>query len=64
MPLLLKSSPDVNPHAALAAYAGVPYQRSTLDQGLTDWLALMEVVEALCPRWPARELSIGTDYRL
>lgn len=64
MPSLPKSSLDVNPHAVLAAHAGVPYLRSTFDQGFTDWLALMEVVEGLCPRWPERELSIGTDYRL
>ena len=31
---------------------------------LSDWIELMEVVEALCPVWPARELNEGGDYKL
>lgn len=28
------------------------------------FLDLMDVVEALCPRWPERTPSVGRDYRL
>lgn len=34
---------------------------------LADWIDLMEVVEALCPRWPERTAPVGKgpcDYRL
>lgn len=30
---------------------------------LSDWVELMEVVEALCPVWPVRERSWGVVYR-
>lgn len=28
------------------------------------WLSLMEVVEALCPEWPKREVASGGRFRL
>jgi hypothetical protein len=31
---------------------------------LSDWLDLMEVVEALCPKWPERPLEKYTEFRL
>ncbi len=31
---------------------------------IAAWLDLMEVVEALCPEWPAREVVRGGIYRL
>ena len=31
---------------------------------LSDWVELMEVVEALCPVWPERERVEGGVYRL
>ncbi len=32
---------------------------------IADWIDLMEVVEALCPKWPAREPPrVGWVYRL
>jgi len=31
---------------------------------IAAWLDLMEVVEALCPVWPAREVMMNGDYRL
>lgn len=33
---------------------------------LSDWLDLMEIVEPLCPKWPAREpiKKAGNVYRL
>lgn len=34
-------------------------------EDLSDWVELMEVVEALCPVWPAREGLLGEAcYRL
>ena len=37
---------------------------STAKSSVDARMDVMETVEALCPRWPERELSIGTDYRL
>jgi len=31
---------------------------------IAAWLDLMEVVEALCPVWPAREVMMNGDTRL
>lgn len=31
---------------------------------LSDWMELMEVVEALCPVWPAQAPSVGWNYRM
>ena len=31
---------------------------------LSDWVELMEAVEALCPTWPQAERSSGQDFRL
>jgi len=28
------------------------------------WIALMEAVEALCPRWPARERVTTGEFKL
>ena len=50
--------------APFAASGGVAYMRPTGSSSVDAWMDLMETVEALCPRWPERELSIGTDYRL
>ena len=63
------STPGIKPakqaeHAPLAASAGVPYAPPMLPAPIDAWIDLMEVVEALCPRWPERALSIGRDYRL
>ncbi len=30
----------------------------------SDWIEMMEVVEALCPVWPAREAKEGDIYKL
>jgi hypothetical protein len=48
----------------LVREAGVPYRRSTAGDPFQAWLELMEVVEALCPRWPERQrITIG-EFRL
>ena len=31
---------------------------------LSDWMELMEAVEALCPLWPMTEHTTGGFYRL
>ena len=31
---------------------------------LSDWVELMEAVEALCPVWPAVPLEMHDEYRL
>ena len=31
---------------------------------LSDWLELMEAVEALCPVWPVVPLGVHDEYRL
>lgn len=48
-----------------AGDAGVPYVPEPSDDPIADWLALMEVVEALCPERPEREApGAGNDCRL
>ncbi|MGH8121688.1 MAG: hypothetical protein ACREPT_02840 [Rudaea sp.] len=48
----------------LVAEGGVPYLRSTTVDPLDAWMDLMEAVEALCPRWPQREVSVGRIFLL
>ena len=31
---------------------------------LSDWVELMEAVEALCPVWPVAPLGVHDEYRL
>ena len=31
---------------------------------LSDWVDLMELVQALCPKWPARPVEKYTEFRL
>lgn len=56
---------EQQPHddAPLAASAGVPGKRGR-ESSLEQWIDLMEAVEALCPRWPVREVRVGGTYRL
>jgi hypothetical protein len=49
---------------ALATEAGVPYTQMITDDPIGDWTALMDVVEALCPRGSEREPSIGGRFEL
>ena len=55
--------------AVLAREAGVPFQpqlgnASGIDP-IVEWLSLMEVVQTLCPVWPARDRPMrGSDWRL
>lgn len=55
--------------AVLAREAGVPFQpplggASGVDP-IAEWLSLMEVVQLLCPVWPARDNPMrGNHWRL
>lgn len=41
----------------LVAEGGAAFQASPHADPIAAWIELMEVVEALCPRWPERTLS-------
>lgn len=47
-------APDAQSEPVLVREAGVPYRPRPAADPFERWMALMEVVEALCPRWPAR----------
>lgn len=44
--------------------AGVAYRPSPARDPFEAWIALMEAVEALCPRWPARERVTTGEFKL
>lgn len=48
----------------LVAEGGVAYRRSDTADPFAAWMELMEVVEALCPRWPKRERNPGHIFLL
>ena len=52
------------PEPIFAREGGVPYGPSNTGDGFEAWIDLMEAVEALCPHWPERPATIGSDYRL
>ncbi|MCG3170247.1 MAG: hypothetical protein CALGDGBN_01786 [Pseudomonadales bacterium] len=58
--------PDVpEGEVVLVAEGGVPCARVNRDDPIAQWVALMEVVEMLCPQWPVREqLAKGESFRL
>jgi hypothetical protein len=43
---------------------GVPYRLSETADGIDAWINLMEAVEAMCPHWPDRAPTAGSDYRM
>jgi hypothetical protein len=52
-------------HALLVREGGVPYVPSSTRDPWESWAELMEVVEALCARWPERRHSLPTgSFRL
>lgn len=57
-------SPSGVQDAPFAASGGAAYVRSETQDPIAAWMDLMEVVEILCPRWPARALSTGSCYLL
>jgi hypothetical protein len=49
----------------LVAEAGASYRPGAVDDPVGAWIALMEAVEALCPRWPLREQNTAqAGFRL
>lgn len=56
-----RPAPDLLPEPVLVREAGAPYRPGAAADPFERWMALMEVVEALCPRWPAREPRPGYD---
>lgn len=64
----MKSSPnsmtDDSRHKYFVREAGVPYRPSPDRDPFEAWMSLMEAVEALCPRWPAREHRMTGDFKL
>ncbi len=50
--------------APLAADGGVDYTPTSPHDPFQAWMDLMDVVEALCPRWPDRPPSRGHDFRM
>ena len=53
-------------HAVLVREAGVPFRppSGNIDP-FDEWLSLMEVVQMLCPAWPARDKPmLGKEWRL
>ena len=58
-------SADASAPAHFARDGGMPQTATEPPQDpIAAWLDLMEVVEALCPVWPAREVMMNGDYRL
>lgn len=62
----MNSSP--NPPAErdppLASEAGLERIPGRVRDPLLRWIELMEVVEALCPRWPERRWRENGDFRI
>jgi hypothetical protein len=53
------------PDALIVRDGGLPYAPSGVRDPFEAWAELMEVVEALCPRWPARPRSANkASFRL
>lgn len=55
-----KPSTDV----PLVSEGGLPYKSTVSNDPIQDWIDLMELVEALCPKWPERTLQVFENYRL
>lgn len=59
--------PATKPEGVREPLAGgaVPYTVQAGRGDLSDWVELMEAVEALCPVWPRREQECdGRDWKL
>lgn len=61
---LQTSIADAPVPAWLAGDAGVRVELTAGVDPIDAWIDLMAAIEALCPRWPEREPTIGHDYRL
>ena len=62
----LPNSPTTQPDLArepLAGDGGIGF-KPVARTDLSDWIELMEVVEALCPVWPVRRRAVVGEFRL
>jgi hypothetical protein len=60
----VKTTPESD-GMVLAREAGVPFRPQPALDPIVEWIALMEVVQALCPIWPVSTQPIqGNDWRL
>ncbi len=60
----MNSSPKAeDDQVPIVSDAGVPYKPQYRDP-TAAWVELMDVVEALCPRWPDREHRIDGVFLL
>ena len=52
--------------AGISPFAGEDVRRieSAARDDMSDWIELMEVVEALCPQWPPQNVSVGRLFLL
>jgi hypothetical protein len=58
-------APELPPEPILVREAGLPYRPKPAADPFERWIALMEVVEALCPRWPERPPPTkGAEFKL
>ncbi len=59
----MSSSPTPSNEQPFAAGGGIAHTLRN-DDPFARWIELMEVVEALCPRWPEREHRIEGIFLL
>lgn len=52
------------PNPPLVRDGGVPYAPLPQRDPFVAWIELMEVVEALCLRWPRRAVGSSGQFRL
>jgi hypothetical protein len=56
---------DASPEPILVRDGGASAHLQPAGDPVTAWIELMEVIEALCPRWPERTHVIhGAEFRL
>ncbi len=56
---------DTSPEPILVKDGGARTRLQPARDPVTAWIELMEVIEALCPRWPERtHILRGTEFRL
>ena len=55
---------DIQRAAEIFARDGTCVYLRTESSDFSDFIELMEAVEALCPRWPAREHRMTGDFKL
>lgn len=63
--MAVERHPETGAPILLVADGGLQDTLPRSSDPIGDWIDLMEVVEALCPKWPVREVSrVGWVYLL